>query len=189
MGSSGHWHYPGETERRKWQNPERILSEIELKDGNTLIDIGCGNGFFTLPAARIVGAKGKVYWLDTNDEAIGFLRRKASTEGLNNLELKVGAAEDTLFCRSCAEIVFFGLVLHDFNNPSRVIENARKMLKPEGMLVNLDWKKIDMGFGPPLAIRFDENTASRLIESAGFKVEILRDSGSYHYLIMARLRN
>ena len=47
-------------ERRKWQNPEAILSSIGLRPGFTLIDIGCGSGFFALPAAKIVGKKGKV---------------------------------------------------------------------------------------------------------------------------------
>ena len=53
------WHFYDETERRTWQNPEEILTAIGLKAGQTLIDIGCGEGFFTLPAARIVGPNGR----------------------------------------------------------------------------------------------------------------------------------
>ena len=180
------WHYVDETERRKWQDPEAILNDIGLKPGLAFMDIGCGEGFFTLPAARLVGTGGKVYGIDVDDLAIEEIRKKASAEGLQNLELKVGAAEDILLCQACADMVFFGIVLHDFQNPARVLENARKMLKPAGRLINLDWKKEPMSFGPPLAKRFDEDTASRLIESAGFKIESVKDSGSYHYLITAR---
>ncbi len=149
------------------------------------MDIGCGEGFFTLPAAHLVGASGKAYGLDADEAAIEEMRKKASTEGLSNLEIRIGAAEEIVLCRICADIVFFGMALHDFHNPVRVLENARQMLKPNGKLVNLDWKKIAMSFGPSVAKRFDEATASRLIESAGFKVEVVKDSGQYHYLIVA----
>ena len=60
------------------------------------------------------------------------------------------------------------------------------MLKPDGKLINLDWKKIATSLGPPVSIRFSEETASKMIEAAGFKVESVQDSGLYHYLIMAR---
>ena len=69
------------------------------------------------------------------------LREKAEGEGLGNLILKVGRAEDTVLCPACADIVFFGIVLHDFEEPARVLVSATKMLKPTGRLVKLDWKK------------------------------------------------
>jgi ubiquinone/menaquinone biosynthesis C-methylase UbiE len=186
MNTHGPWHHMDETERRKWQDPEAILLDIGVKPGMTLIDIGCGEGFFALPAARLTGRQGKVYGLDTDVTSIKEIRRKASAEGLENLELKAGPAEETLLCQACADIVFFGIVLHDFRDPARVLEKARKMIKPDGRLVNLDWKKQSHSFGPPVSIRFDEETARRMIESAGFKVESVTDSGKYHYLILAR---
>ncbi len=147
--------------------------------------VGCGNGFFTLPAARLVGPKGKVYGVDIGSEAIDELRRKAVSECLANLELSVSKAEDTLLCLACADIVFFGNVLHDFQDPAEVLKNARKMLKPGGKLANVDWKRMAMAFGPPVHIRFDEDAATRLIEQAGFRVETIKESGPYHYLVIA----
>lgn len=184
--SHGHWHYYDETERKKWQDPESVLMDIGLKPGTTFMDIGCGEGFFTFPAAHLVGASGKVYALDRDEAAMEEIRRRAAAEGLNNLELRVGSAEEIEICRACADTIFFGTALHDFQNPARVLENARKMLKPGGRLVNLDWKKTNMSFGPPLKIRFDEATASKLMESAGFAVESTKDSGPYHYLMVAK---
>jgi ubiquinone/menaquinone biosynthesis C-methylase UbiE len=186
MSTQRVWHLMDDTERRKWQNPEAILKEIGLKPGLTLLDLGCGGGFFTLPAARLAGPEGKVYGVDINADFIEEIRRKAATEGLKNIDLKVGSAEDNLLCQNCADIIFLGIVLHDFRDPARVLKNAREMMKPEGKLANLDWKKQTMSFGPPVSVRFDENAASRLIESAGFKVESVRDSGPHHYLILAK---
>lgn len=165
-------------------NPDAILTDIGLKPGLTFVDVGCGDGFFTLPAAHIVGLEGRVYGVDIDREQINELRKKAASAGLTHMELKVSKAEETIFCHDCADIVFFGNVLHDFQNPVSVLKNARKMIKDEGKLVNLDWKKIATTYGPPLSIRFDETTATRLIESCGFKMEALKDLGPYHYLII-----
>lgn len=174
-------------ERRKWQDPEGILSGIGLKPGLTIADIGCGGGFFALPAARIVGENGKVYALDVNAGLIEGIKRQAAEEGLKNLHLTAGRGEDNVVCEHCADIVFFGMALHDFQDPARVLENAAKAIKPGGRLVNLDWKKEPMELGPPLRIRYDTATATRLIKEAGFTVVTTKDSGPYHYVLIARL--
>lgn len=187
MKSGKRIHHPfDDPERRKWQDPEAVLSDIGVKAGFTFIDIGCGGGFFTLPAARIVGKRGRVYGLDTDTDSITILKEQAAKEGFTNLSLHVGKAEESIICENCADIVFFGLSFHDFQYQSKVLENVRKMIKPDGRLVNLDWKKEPMEPGPPLVIRFDREMAARLIRSAGFTIETVRDSGPYHYLIIAR---
>jgi len=183
---SFHRFYENEQERRKWQNPEDILKSIGLRKGSTFVDVGCGEGFFTIPAAKLAGRNGKVYGVDVNAEAIDFLSNKANRAGLDNLTLKVGSAEETLLCEACADLVFFGIVLHDFDNVHEVLANARRMLKPSGLLADLDWKKEHMPFGPPLRIRFSEKDAVGIIEKADFKIESVKAIGQYNYLIVAR---
>jgi ubiquinone/menaquinone biosynthesis C-methylase UbiE len=175
-----------DVDRRKWQDPEAILADMGLKPGIVFMDIGCGEGFFAIPAARLVGESGRVYALDSRSEAIAKVEYKAAREGLRNLEAAVGKAEETVLCRSCADIVFFGIVLHDFADPGRVLANAREMLKPGGRLVNLDWKKEHMGWGPPFHIRFTQEEAVQLIKTAGFAVGTIKEAGQYHYLIIAK---
>jgi ubiquinone/menaquinone biosynthesis C-methylase UbiE len=179
------WHYSNEEERRKWQDPEAILSEVGLKAGMTFLDIGCGDGFFTLPAAEMIGQNGKIFGLDSNSQGIETLRTRARERGLNNITLHTARAEEVILCQNCADIVFFGIVLHDFDDALKVLQNAHRMLKPQGKLANMDWKKIHMEFGPPFGKRFDEATASKMIESTGFGVESVKDSGKYHYIIIA----
>jgi ubiquinone/menaquinone biosynthesis C-methylase UbiE len=104
-----------------------------------------------------------------------------------NVIMQTGKAEDLKLCDACADIIFIGIVLHDFQDPLKVLANARSMLKPTGRLVDLDWKKEPMEFGPPMHIRFSEEKAIQLIESSGFKVKTKKASGLYHYLINANL--
>jgi len=183
---TGHkWHFYDETERRGWQNPEEILLEIGLQAGQTLVDIGCGEGFFTLPAARIVGPQGRIHAIDSSSESMAVLKQKAQAAGLNNIQLTVKEAEVSVLCTACADFIFLGIVLHDFYDPAKVLLNACQMLKPQGRLANLDWKKEPMKLGPPVEKRFEVAAASALLRQAGFKVEKSQDCGPYTYLIIA----
>jgi ubiquinone/menaquinone biosynthesis C-methylase UbiE len=151
------------------------------------MDIGCGNGFFTIPAAEQVGENGKVYALDANAEAVETVKSKVATNGLKNIVAKAAEAEETVFCDECADMVFFSIVLHDFRDPAKVLSNAKRMIKPDGTLINLDWKKKLMTLGPPMQIRFSEAQAQALIKQAGFTVETVENAGSNFYLITAKL--
>ncbi|MGQ9513898.1 MAG: class I SAM-dependent methyltransferase [Thermoproteota archaeon] len=181
-----HFQRYSDMERRIWQNPEEILTNIGLKSDMTFIDVGCGNGFFAIPAAKIVGAKGRVICIDIDEDSIQSLMRSAVTEGLKNVKTIVGRAEEIVTCEGCTDIVFFGIVLHYFQDPYKVLTNARKMLKHDGILVNLDWRKEDTCMGPPVSIRFDEQRASEIISSQGFRILTVTRSGKYHYLIIAK---
>jgi ubiquinone/menaquinone biosynthesis C-methylase UbiE len=174
-----------ETTRRSWYNPEVILQDVHA--GMVFMDIGCGDGFFSILAAKKVGANGKVYAVDTDASAIEKLKQKAKTEDLKNITAKAGRAEDTVFCIQCADFVFYSMDLHDFNDPAKVLQNAKQMIKPNGRVIDLDWKKIDMPFGPPASIRFSKEQASDLMRSAGFTLTDVSDAGPYHYVLTAKL--
>ena len=175
-----------EATRRTWYNPEAILKNAGLQAGMVFMDIGCGEGFFTLLAAQVVCENGIVYAVDTDADAIERLKAKAAEKRLVNIRTKVGAAEETVFCTACADIIFYSMVLHDFNDPAKVLQNAKKMLKPSGIIANLDWKKQKMPFGPPETIRFSEEKASELLKEAGFTVASIKEAGPYHYLVTAK---
>jgi ubiquinone/menaquinone biosynthesis C-methylase UbiE len=172
-------------ERRAWQDAEKILTFIGLSEGMVFVDVGCGEGYFALPACRRVGPKGTVYAVDINAEAVAWLKEQAKKEGLDNMVLDVNEAENTLFCEGCADIVFFGIDLHDFLDPLQVLGNAARMLKPSGRLADLDWKDQPMDIGPPPEKRFSVEKARYMIESAGFRIRSVQDAGPYHYLIIA----
>lgn len=176
----------GESIRRGWFNPEKALKDIGLRTGMVFVDVGCGDGFYALLAAERVGNTGKVYAVDADAQAIERLKRKITEQGLANVSVKTARAENTIFCEGCADMVFYSIVLHDFHDAAKVLANANQMLKPSGKLVNIDWKKEPMEHGPPLRIRFSEEEAKDLIETAGFKVETMRDAGCNHYIITAR---
>ena len=182
---NNHKHF-GEGTIRRWRHPEIRLESLGLREGMTFMDVGCGYGFFTIPAAQIVGEKGKVYAVDIDASSIDQLKRDAAKKGLKNIHTEVAEAEETVFCQECADIVFYSTVLHDFRDPAKVLRNAKIMLKLSGTLVNLDWKKKQATHGPPLQIRFSEEHAANLIKQAGFTVESVKDLESDFYIVTAK---
>jgi len=175
-----------ETTRRSWYNPEEILKDVGLGDGMVFADVGCGEGFFSLLAAKTVGASGIVYAVDSDATAIERLRAKAEEKHLQNIRVKTALAEKTVFCTSCVDIIFYSMVLHDFNDPMKVLRNAKKMLKPGGLVVDLDWKKQQVTFGPPFKIRFSEQDAMGLLKMSGFTLVKVNQAGPFHYIVEAK---
>jgi ubiquinone/menaquinone biosynthesis C-methylase UbiE len=151
----------------------------------TFVDVGCGDGYFSILAAKKVGPKGRVYAVDIDGQRVELLQSKADEEKLTNIVAAVGRAEDTVFCHECADIVFYSMDLHDFDDPAHVLANARLMVRDSGEIIDLDWKKTRMDFGPPVEIRFSEKQVSEMLQSAGFCAEV-SEAGPYHYLIVGK---
>ena len=173
-------------ERRLWQDAPAILAQIGVKPGGTLADIGSGDGYFSIPAAKMLEPEGSVYALDVYPEAISELNAAASAAGLANIKTTVGEAENTVMCKGCADVVLMANVLHDFTDPLAALKNARLMLKSGGRLADLDWKKKkEQLHGPPFAKRFDQQKATSLLVEAGFKVVSSALVGPFHYLLIA----
>jgi len=175
----------GDSDRRKKMDPDVLLPKIGLKPGMTLVDVGCGQGFFTLPAARIAGPEGRVYGIDIDEQALNLLGCNASDASLNILLLR-GEAEKTVACKGCADMVFLCISLHDFADPEKVLDNAWHMLKPGGVLADIDGKKVGTDGKTYPGKRISEKEASKLLEGANFNVESVEDISDWLYLILAK---
>lgn len=172
-----------EDERRKRQNPESILSLIGLRKDMVFIDLGANDGFFSIPASSIVGNKGQIYAVDIDKEALDRLADKASQKGLTNIQVIHAAAEEEIvFLLAKADIIFLGTVLHDFQDPLKSLINAKRMLKSDGVIYNLDWQKIKDTIGPPYAVRFSEDYVFELALRAGLNAAKMAYSNNKYYL-------
>jgi ubiquinone/menaquinone biosynthesis C-methylase UbiE len=105
----------------------QLLKDVGIEAGQVVLDFGCGSGTYTVPAARIVGDKGKVYALDKDSEVLNKLMQRAQSVGLNNVEsidthgeLEIGLAD-----RSVDVVLLFD-VLHSYYFPRP--EDRRKLL-------------------------------------------------------------
>jgi len=104
-----------------------------IQEGQTFLDYGCGTGSFTIPAARIVGTRGKVYALDYFPRQLEIVEEKSKKEGLNNIETmlsdsKIGLPDE------CIDVIWMCDVLHEIKERRAVLEELHRVLRKEGTL-------------------------------------------------------
>ena len=128
-----------QTDLEKWLagEGEKFLKRLGFKEGQTILDFGCGSGHYTIPAARVVGKEGKAYALEKDSEALDTLSRLAKSQGLENIillktleELKIDLNNESV------DAILFYDVLHYMNAKERreIYEKVYKMLKRDGFL-------------------------------------------------------
>ena len=124
-----------------FKDPERILKQAGLSMGDKVLEVGCGPGFYTLAAARMVGEKGRVFALDVNPYAIQKVREKAKKTGLNNIvPVCQNAACSHLPGQSLDLAFVFGLPKIAGGRGPLIKELAR-IIKPGGAVVYQQMRK------------------------------------------------
>jgi ubiquinone/menaquinone biosynthesis C-methylase UbiE len=156
-------------ERRRELPPDRILIRAGLTTGQTLVDIGCGPGFFALPAARIVGPRGRVVGLDISPVMIAELRRNASAAGLANVRaVRIAASSPEI--PSGADLYLIVNTLHEFDDPAAHLAVVRKAMTASARLLIIDFlKKKKRMSGPPRADRIPLTRIKPLLRSSGLE--------------------
>src|SRR4051794_13128810 len=102
------------TEERHVQlQPRALLRQLGLKAGDTMADIGCGPGFFTLPAAEIVGEQGIVLAADIQGEMLSALKTRVMEQGLTNVRMLKMNDTDTPLPANFCDLVLAAFVLHE----------------------------------------------------------------------------
>lgn len=149
-----------------FENPDKILSEAGVKPGEVVADIGCGTGFFTLPLAKYVGKRGKVYALDTSPTMIKELRKRTK----NLKQVKPICSQENRFPLQDGSLDFALLVnmIHELENWRQFLKEVYRVLKPGGRICIVDWKKMKMEIGPPLKIRFTKKRIGEVLRQTGY---------------------
>jgi ubiquinone/menaquinone biosynthesis C-methylase UbiE len=156
--------------RRELLPPKETLLQMGLKQGDILADIGCGIGYFTIPAAMIVGPEGKVFALDISEELLEETKAVKRQEGLENIETVLVDEYDLKLSSSSISFALVSIVLHEIDNLPRYLNEISRILSPGGQLAIIEWEKRESNDGPPLNRRLDKTELQNLIRDAGFKL-------------------
>ena len=117
-----------------FRSPERLLDAARLKTGQCVLEVGCGPGFFTIPATEMVGEEGCIYAVDVHPAAITRVKKRLEKRGVRNVTPILSNASDTGLPDQSIDLVFtFGL-LHIAGGIEDVISDMYRVLKPEGVL-------------------------------------------------------
>jgi SAM-dependent methyltransferase len=157
-------------------NPQAIAN---LKDGETVVDLGSGAGFDAFLAARKVGQKGKVIGVDMTSAMISKARKNAESVALNNIEFRLGEIEHLPVADGTADVIISNCVINLSPEKQQVFNEAFRILKPGGRLaisdvVSLkelpDKIKEDMDhFSACVSGASSIHSLKKIIENAGFE--------------------
>lgn len=159
--------YLDNPERNAIISPQEIFELLSLPESPTILDIGAGTGFFTIPAAKIVG--GKVIALDIDKDMMHIIEEHAKKEGLHNIELLLSTAEDIALADNSVDTILASLVLHEMQDLNKVLVELMRIIKKKGQLVCLEFEKEE----DPKKQRHNRISSKHLetaMATAGFKM-------------------
>lgn len=149
--------------------PEVLISQMPIQKNHTLLDIGAGSGFFTIPMAE--STLSKVYALDPDKRMLSVIEEKAKEKGLNNIERIQDYLENLSIQNDSIDFVMVSLILHEVSSLPKALSKIYEVLKADGHLLCLEYEKDDMIMeGPPIAIRIPSDELERILVLIGFKV-------------------
>lgn len=175
-------------ERRKILPPHETLLKVGVQNGDTMADIGCGIGYFTIPAAKIVGLNGKVYALDILPEMLSEVeKKKAETNSINIIT--IATEENNLkIADKSVSFAFICTVLHETENVLNFLSEVKRILSVDGRFAIIEWKKAESNFGPPLDHRLEKNYVEELLQNNGFRNIKSLDLGEHFYAVLGQLK-
>ena len=117
-----------------FRNPHRLLKAAGLKPGQKVLGVGCGPGFFTIPAAKIVGEEGVVYAVDVHQPAIERVKEKIEIEGIKNAKPILANTSNTGLPDRSIDLAFIFGLRYIASGLENVITEMYRILKPRGVL-------------------------------------------------------
>ncbi len=169
------------SERLKFLNPDNILDKVGLSREMIFADLGCGTGYFTIPASKRVK---KVYALDVQQGMLDILRSKIEKQKISNIESILSEKSHIPLPDNLVNVLLMGNVFHELEARDSIINEVKRILSGGGKMVIVDWLKIEMDFGPPVDERLTAEEVSSICENNGFKVLEKSDAGPYNYLLI-----
>ena len=121
--------------RYRFFGPRRVLEGAGIRPGQAVLEIGCGTGFFTLPAARLLGDRGSLVAMDRLPAAVEAVSAKVGAAGLKNVRVVEGNALDTkLEAESMDLVLIFGVIPAPMLPMDQLLAEMNRALKPGGII-------------------------------------------------------
>ena len=160
---------------------DRVMDLLGITAGKSVADIGAGSGWFTVRAARRVGASGAVVAEDINPEAVKAIEARAKKEQLGNVREVLGTPDDLKLAPDSVDVALLLKVYHEIAHPVPVMKELRAALKPGGRVGIIDRNGNGTDHG------LDRAVVEREMHEAGFKVkdryDFTKGDGEDYFLV------
>ncbi len=173
--------------RDAYQKPQEVVAALNIKAGEVIADIGAGSGYFTFRLAHAVGETGRVYAVDVSPDMIVHLNRRIRDLKLDNVVTILSAPDDPLLADASVNRVFICDTWHHISGHAKYLALLKRMLKPGGQVIMIDFKKTKTPVGPPMEIRIDRDDLLREMEANGFQLAAEHTFLEYQYFLVFKV--
>lgn len=129
--------------RQREEDCAMLLKALDVKPGQVVCDMGCGNGFYSLQLAKLVGEQGRVLAVDIQPEMLHLLAERARQEQITNIELIQGSPIDPKLPPQGVDLILLVDVYHEFSHPKQMLDAMRRALKPDGRIALAEFRLED----------------------------------------------
>ena len=170
--------------RDDYQKPDEVLKALALKPGEVIADIGSGSGYFTLRFARAVGDTGRVYAVDISPDMVRHVNRRVRDAGIRNVVSVLAEPDDPLLPDASVDRFVIVDTWHHVEDQAKYLALMKRMLKPGGQVVQIDFQKRELPIGPPLAMKIARDDLVKQMQSAGFALAAEHTFLPYQYFLV-----
>ncbi|MBK5260559.1 MAG: class I SAM-dependent methyltransferase [Thermoanaerobaculia bacterium] len=128
-------------ERDAEERPDLVIAAMKLEPGDVVADVGAGSGYFTRRLSSAVGATGRVYANDIQQEMLDILRKNIESEKLTNVVPILGSASDPRLPKGGIDWVLLVDVYHEFQQPEAMLARIKESLKPGGRVALVEYRE------------------------------------------------
>ena len=155
----------------KSSQPDKVLSELALKEDEKVVEIGSGGGYFALRFARSVGPSGRVFCVDVNLNYLKFVDENAKKAGLSNVQTIVSPQMYDTVPKGSIDLVFLRGVYHHLEDRAEYFRKVSFLLSPKGRVAIIDYRpEAHNAFGHPPGHGTAPQTMIAEMQSAGYEV-------------------
>jgi ubiquinone/menaquinone biosynthesis C-methylase UbiE len=170
-------------DRDEWQQPDRIMDVLGVGDGSVVADLGAGSGWFTIRLAKRVGPNGLVFAEDVQRQMIEAITRRVEKIGRKNVRTVLGTFSDPRLPKLVDAVLIVG-AFHEIAQPTVLLGNVAKSLKPTGLVGIVDFKKDGGGPGPAMEERPDPEVVIGHARAAGLVLRSRETFLRYQYMLV-----
>ena len=131
------------TKREREEAASTMRKELRLKPGVVACDMGCGNGYHTIPMAEAVGETGAVYAVDIQQEMLDLLAKRCEAKGISTVVPILGGDMDPKLPEDTMDLILMVDVYHEFSHPAEMLAGMRKSLREGGVVVLVEYREED----------------------------------------------
>mgnify|MGYP001584625956 FL=1 len=174
--------------RQREEDCRLLLEALQIQPGQTVCDLGCGNGFYTLELARRVGPEGTVYAVDIQPQMLRLLVTRARQEKLFNIQPVLGTFIDPRLPKGKVDLVFCVDVYHEFSHPEAMLARIRESLSVGGQIVLAEFRGEDAGVPIKPLHKMTKAQVKKELEPNGFTLEREFDELPWQHLMFFGLQ-